>query len=165
MPIYKVGLAGVMLLTLTANVAWARSEYPAQVQAASGSPCVPRCALCHEDEAGGTVNRPFGITAKSYGLGQGQDQPGGGITVAEVIAQMKTDATDSDHDGVGDIAELAAGTDPNAPGDVSLCGPLVGCGAHIAPAPASGDGGGAWAVALAALAALVVIAAARREMR
>jgi hypothetical protein len=40
---------------------------------------------------------------------------------------------DSDGDGMDDIAELAAGRDPNIAGAGELCGPTYGCGARIEP--------------------------------
>ena len=49
------------------------------------------------------------------------------------LDDAELEESDVDNDGVGDIAELRAGADPNVPGDQSICGPQYGCGARVEP--------------------------------
>ena len=54
--------------------------------------------------------------------------------IAPAVQDMRRERVDSDGDGMGDIAELDRGRDPNKAGDESVCGPKYGCGGRIAPA-------------------------------
>ncbi len=84
------------------------------------------------------------------------DGRGDGLKAA--LDSMKADGADSDNDGVGDVAELEQGRDPNLAGEGDLCGPAMGCGAHVEP---SQDVDG-WAGLLAGLMAVVLLWRARR---
>jgi hypothetical protein len=145
-------------IALFAGVASASPNYPDTVKTHLGLKSAPQCALCHADgKTGvGTVNTPFGKTARGDLLVSGDTSK-----LTEVLDQMKTDATDSDGDGVGDIDELIAGTDPNvAGGGVVAEKPELtyGCAATLAPgrpAPSSG--------ALLGLALVAALAWARRR--
>ena len=71
----------------------------------------PPCLLCHTTIEGvkGSATKPFALTLIRYGLTEG-DTP----TLISILNQMKQKGTDdSDGDGVGDIAELEQGRDPN----------------------------------------------------
>ena len=118
------------------------------MQEAAGSPCPPPCTVCHETLNGGsgTVTKPFAFSMIDEGL-EGEDIP----LVAPAIEALRVKQIDSDGDGVGDIAELASGRDPNLAGEGDLCGPQYGCGAHLAADPA---------VDLHALALALVVAGA-----
>ena len=85
---------------------------------------LPACTLCHETESGGfgTVTTPFGKSMMARGL------------VAQNLASLDTaldalaaEHTDSDGDGVPDIGELQAGSDPNVAGGGSVTPPSYGC--------------------------------------
>jgi hypothetical protein len=75
------------------------------------APPAPGCRVCHKDDVGGlkTVTTPFGRSMLAAGTTA--------VNVSTVVASLRAleaDGTDSDGDGVGDIEELRAGTDPNA---------------------------------------------------
>jgi hypothetical protein len=86
----------------------------------------PTCTLCHRTLIGGTgtVIKPFGVTVHvKYGV-QMQDVQG----LRSALTQMQANNDDSDHDGIGDIAELLQGTDPNvAEGGVAPEEARYGC--------------------------------------
>ena len=142
------GLGITALLLLWAASAVASPEYPTAVQEAAGSPCPPPCTLCHETTNGGfgTATKPFAESMINDGL-EGEDIS----LVAPAIEALRANQIDSDDDGVGDIAELASGRDPNLSGGGDLCGPQYGCGAQVASAPAVGVHALALALAGAAL--------------
>jgi hypothetical protein len=144
------------LVALLALPAAASSEYPIAVQMHLSlmRPPPQSCALCHTNgiTGAGTVNTPFGRAARMQGL------VGGGNTASLIAALDALDAagTDSDSDGVSDINELRAGTNPNVAnampdggtggggggtgggagggGDiVEIPPPRFGCGASVMP--------------------------------
>ncbi len=106
-------------------------------------PCTPDCILCHNDDTGGTANLRNAVK-------NGQSVPGFGSTLRDdcgfTVEQQDTYASglatcvakkiDTDGDGVDDIDELKAGTDPNDPTNSnSICnngGPTYGC-ARLSP--------------------------------
>jgi len=109
---------------LAGGVAHASSIYPAEVRAHLGLSYTPDCSLCHANgQTGfGTVTTPFGTSMRSRGL------------VAQNIASLDTaldalsaERKDSDGDGVPDIDELKAGTDPNVAGGGAVPPPSYGC--------------------------------------
>ena len=136
-------------IALFAGVASASANYPDTVKTHLALKSAPQCALCHADgKTGvGTVTTPFGKTARDDGLVLGDTSK-----LKEVLDQMKTDATDSDSDGVGDIEELIAGTDPNAVGGVLVEKPELtyGCTATLSPGQPGPSSGAALGLALVA---------------
>jgi hypothetical protein len=143
-------LAGIALF---AGVASASATYPDVVKTHLALGSAPQCALCHSDGMTGigTVHTLFGATAKADGLVSQNTSK-----LTSVLDKMKTDKVDSDGDGVGDIDELVAGTDPNVKGGgVTVVKPELtyGCAATVAPgrpAPSSGAALGLGLVAAAA---------------
>jgi hypothetical protein len=114
----------VVATLLAAGLAQASSNYPAEVRAHLGLNYTPDCTLCHNVPSGGygTVTTPFGTSMRARGL------------VAQNIRSLDTaldalaaEKTDSDGDGVPDIDELKAGTDPNAAGGGAVPPPTYGC--------------------------------------
>lgn len=138
-------LRNALLFVLVAAPAWATDQFPGVIQTRYSLAAAPACNLCHTNgiTAVGTVTTPFGAALRAKGL------------VANDVASLNTalDAlttgmVDSDGDGVTDVAELMAGTDPNvgaASGDGgtgggtgggggNTVGPLqYGCGASVVP--------------------------------
>src|SRR5262249_60151873 len=100
------------------------SIYPPEVRAPLSLPDTPACTLGHETESGGfgTVTKPFGKSMQARGL---VAQNLGSLDTA--LDALAAEHTDSDHDGVGDIDELKAGSDPNVAGGGSVTPPTYGC--------------------------------------
>ncbi len=152
--------AAFALTLLEAGAAYAHDTYPSSLASELPMPCVPQCTICHKDNLGGfgTINKAFGKAMQADGLSY---LP---FTLDTAIAKMKTAPVDSDGDGVTDLDELMAGTDPNDASAVDLCGQTAakyGCGAHIATIPER-DGS---APIAALLTAVVLGAAAHRSVR
>ena len=98
------------------------------------------CGLCHLNgvTGRGTVTTPFGASMRGVGL-----HPGDEASLKTALASLKAEAIDSDRDGVGDVAELVAATNPNGVGRLDtprFLDPEYGCGADATGAV----GGVAW---------------------
>jgi len=109
---------------LAAGLAHASSNYPAEVRAYLGLSDTPDCTLCHNVPTGGygTVTTPFGVSMLGRGL-KAQNVP----SLHTALDALAAEKTDSDKDGVPDIEELKAGTNPNVPGGGSVPPPTYGC--------------------------------------
>jgi MYXO-CTERM domain-containing protein len=84
------------------------------------------CSVCHVAENTGapTAHTPFALSLKARGFADGSSLTG-------ALNRLKADNFDSDGDGVSDVAELEAGTDPNSSGDANIentSEPGYGCG-------------------------------------
>ena len=140
----------MLVALLLVHTAAANPKYPAIVYNELGLDVAPACTLCHRDNLGGlgTVEKPFGLELMDRGL----SGTNGESELPGLLDDMETDDVDSDGDGVGDIAELKDGTDPNVAGS-TLSPPKYGC---------LSTASGAAPTALLALAALGL---ARRRRR
>jgi hypothetical protein len=89
----------------------------------------PSCALCHvgAKTGGGTVTTPFGRSARDRGLVEENTE-----ILNAVLDQMRTERVDSDSDGVTDVEELVASTDPNARPNDPIREQEYGCVGRIA---------------------------------
>ncbi|MET0593796.1 MAG: hypothetical protein ABW133_13925 [Polyangiaceae bacterium] len=97
-------------IALLSQVSFASAIFPLRV-GSTLSVTPPPCLLCHTTEEGekGTATKPFALTLRGYGLMKDD-----ATTLVSILNQMKTKGTDdSDGDGVGDIAEIEQGRDPN----------------------------------------------------
>ena len=113
----------VILLTVSflflAGGARATPNFPAALSQDLELPSAPDCSLCHTDgDRGGTgtVNTPFGKSMRARGL---VAYDTGSLSAA--LALMKSENVDSAGGCLPDVAELAAGRDPNAPADLADC--------------------------------------------
>jgi hypothetical protein len=129
---HKASWAGALCLVaalLRSSAASATPQFPDAIRTHLGLSYAPECALCHAGGiiGSGTVTTPFGQSARSRNLVA--NDTGGLVSVLE---RMRGEKVDSDQDGVPDIDELIAGTDPNsAPGD-DIGPEKYGCVARVA---------------------------------
>src|SRR3954462_14271501 len=105
-------VVAVMAVLLIALPAQAEPEFPSAIQTAGSTPCNPPCTLCHTTSPGTalTATKAFAITLIKNGLIP--KNPG---SLTTVVANLRTKQVDTDGDGVLDVDELAAGTDPSNP--------------------------------------------------
>lgn len=121
---------GLLALLLPA-AAQAKSSFPGQIQQHLQLSQAPSCILCHgSSQGGGPVTQPFGQAMLAAGL-----TSSGGPSLTRALDTLEADETDSNQDGVSDIAGLREGIEPTAakPPIEYGCG-----GAHIAPSGNSG---------------------------
>ena len=92
--------------------AWASAPYDDIIKAELGLPPGGPllCLLCHASLIGGegSIDKPFGRSAQKLGLKKLDPEK-----LKEVLRQMEATNVDSDCDGMGDIAEIRKGRNPN----------------------------------------------------
>jgi hypothetical protein len=141
---------------LWSSLAQAKPEFPNEVRSVLGLSYDVPCSVCHiEGNTGGsTAITPFALSLRARGLTDTTQ------SLSSALNQLETDAVDSDGDGVSDVDELKAGTDPNSSTNTSIVNdqePGYGCGGS-APHGRSGP-----AVASASALALAWFALRRRR--
>jgi hypothetical protein len=157
----------VLFVLLLARGAWASDVYDAAIKSELGLPPGPLlCTICHASLIGGpdTVIKPFGLTARKLGLNK-QDVP----KLKEVLQLMEATNIDSDCDGIGDIAELRKGSDPNSGETDAGCAnamdpPRYGCYCRLSALSAKKSTGPSGA-AFASAELFAVLLVARRSRR
>ena len=155
----RVKVALFSLVTSVAVSASAEPEFPGAIKEAAGIPCTPTCLLCHTAIPGTLLNlkQPFGLTVLGHGV-----QPGHPESMHTVVARLREDKFDTDGDHKIDVDELAIDSNPSDPHpQADICGPLYGCGAHLAPALPPPRAPVPWWVAVAL--ALTTFGLARRR--
>lgn len=105
-------LLGLLLGFGATSAASASPDYPAVLQEDLALSCQPSCLLCHTKQVGGfgTANTPFGAALRRVSLECCEEEQ-----LAPALEKLTSSMVDSDQDGVPDVSELRAGTDPNAP--------------------------------------------------
>lgn len=140
-------LALAVATAVTAVSARASSDYPDIVKSKLGLAKVPDCVLCHSDDNGGdgTIVTWFGLSMQDFGVqGKRPDL----LDVA--LDKIQNEDWDSDGDGISDIDELRAGSDPNDGPGRTGGPPRPGRGCAVGPVM---DGNAGWSMLLAAFVA------------
>lgn len=135
-----LGLAVVAALLFAAAPAAAQGDFPALMRNHLNLDYAPPCSVCHAkgNTGSGTVVTPFGWSMRAHGLEA--DAPDSVGTALDALAAAKVD---SDGDGISDVDELVAGTDPNVAGRVPLPNGEqtgYGCGGTAPNPNARGEG-------------------------
>jgi len=118
---------------LFVSSAQASTSFPQVMQDELGMSAAPGCELCHEGAPGvGTATSLFAETLMSRGLVGGSDE-----SLVNAMAAIEAEGADSDGDGITDIDELLAGTNPNSALTIS---PEYGCIGSTAPESRRGWG-------------------------
>ncbi len=154
--------AGLLLLLPLA--VRATPNFPAAVRSELGLAREPACAVCHRGApATGTANTPFASALRERGA-----RPYDEGALRSALQSLSVDQADGDGDGVPDVSELAAGTDPNQPEFVAGNDPTPGAGSEALapplPEPTYGCGAATGSSSLlAALAGLLAFMWGRRR--
>ena len=123
----------VLQTLLLISSAHASTSFPQVIQSELEMDAAPGCDLCHEGAPGvGTATTLFAETLIGRGLVGGSDE-----ALVLAMAAIEGEGADSDGDGISDIDELVAGTNPNSALTIS---PEYGCIGSTAPESRRGWG-------------------------
>ncbi len=121
------------------GTAHASATFPGKVKEHLKLSCVPQCTLCHTANPGesSTFGGPFGaqVAGARVAVSQAVQPPDfspEAIGAALENIRAKGLAADADKNGVNDVVDIESGSNPNLGGE-PVCGPMYGCGAHVAP--------------------------------
>lgn len=126
LPALVIGVVGAL-----PGAAQARPEFPPDIASHLSASVAPACSICHlEAKTGGiTVVTPFALALRAHGFTDST------VTLNGALDQMAADGTDTDGDGISDVDELRAGTDPNSPvPGATTADPQYGCAVATPPA-------------------------------
>lgn len=136
-------LRTLLMVSVVAAPAFASDPYLGFIQTkyTLGAPPPQSCALCHTNGVTGfgTVNTLFGTAMRARGLTGGANT----ASVGTALDKLAADAFDGDGDGVTDVAELMAGTNPNTFDGTATDGGTGGGGGTTTEVPALKYGCGA----------------------
>ncbi|MFT3710601.1 MAG: thrombospondin type 3 repeat-containing protein [Archangium sp.] len=134
-----INRTSLIAAALFASTAFASADYPGEIMTKYGLSGLPPqlCSLCHPNGSGGTgtATAPMAIALQSRGLTSGN-----AASLRMALDRLEADMVDSDGDGVIDVEELKAGTDPNKKDVVTDGGTGGGGGTTVIPALKYGCG-------------------------
>jgi hypothetical protein len=109
------------------SLARAKSECPSEIKNSYGLTYDVPCSVCHikGNVGSATPITPFALSLRARGL------TGNNQSLSSALSKLESDGVDSDGDGVSDVEELKAGTDPNSSANASIVNdqdPGYGCG-------------------------------------
>lgn len=100
---------GVLALLIVPQDAHASRTFSDEIAEALGASRAPACTVCHQrGDNGVAVPTPFSSSLASFGFDRRRAD-----SIGPALSALEVAATDSDGDGVGDVAELRAQRDPN----------------------------------------------------
>jgi len=153
----KLGLLVLLGVWCTATSALAVPQFQRAIRQHTYLPPIsagldysPPCSVCHVANNTGvaTADTPFAVSLRARGL-LGDDRN----SIDSALSQLDQEQVDSDGDGVSDVNELFANTDPNSAANAPLNGAVEqSYGCALSEGAAARSGAAPWTIALGALA-------------